>query len=88
MCLGSAPHGSLGKDRRSIIAAMLPIRDLWQAATLIVKRYGADAGVQAATRADQLAAEGDVDGGATWHAIVRAIEELGRSEQRPGEPIN
>ena len=68
--------------------AMIPSRDIWRAAQLMVKRYGADAGAQAAQRADELATEGDHDGAATWRAIVRAIEELQRAERRPGEPVN
>jgi hypothetical protein len=39
-------------------------------------------------RADALLAEGDVDGAATWRAIIRAIEELQRATSREGEGIN
>jgi triphosphoribosyl-dephospho-CoA synthetase len=52
--------------------------DIWRAAQLMVKRYGEDAAIQAGMRADDLLAEGDVDGAATWRAIIRAIEELQR----------
>jgi hypothetical protein len=34
--------------------------DVWQAAVLLVKRYGDDAMLEAAERADQLLAEGDM----------------------------
>jgi triphosphoribosyl-dephospho-CoA synthetase len=57
--------------------------DVWRAAALMLKRYGADAAVQAALRADELFEAGDEHGTATWRAIVRAIEELQR--ERPSE---
>ena len=38
---------------------MISDRDVWQAALLIVKRYGDDAILEAADRADQLLEEGD-----------------------------
>lgn len=62
---------------------MIPDRDIWASANLLIKRYGLDATVQAAMRADDLLAEGDVEGAATWRAIVRAIEKLQARE--PGE---
>ena len=39
-------------------------------------------------RADELLAEGDVDGVATWRAIIRAVEELQRTVPRDGEQMN
>ena len=47
----------------------------------MVKRHGDDAAIQAGMRADELLAEGDVDGAATWRAIIRAIEELQRTRR-------
>ena len=55
---------------------MIPDKDIWRAALLMIKRYGADGGTEAAMRADQLLAEGDVDGCATWKRIAKAVEEL------------
>jgi len=54
----------------------------------MVKRYGGDAAIQAGVRADELLAEGDVDGAAAWRAMIRAIEELQRATPREGEPVN
>jgi len=62
--------------------------DLWRAAQLMVKRHGEDAEIQAGMRADELLAKGDVDGAATWRAIIRAIEELQRATPREGETVN
>ena len=53
-----------------------------------MKRYGADAAIQAGIRADELLAEGDVEGAATWQAIIRATEELQRAAPREGEAMN
>lgn len=42
-----------------------------------MKRYGADAMLDAAERADQLLDEGDMAGAETWHRmILNAIERL------------
>ncbi len=40
--------------------------DIWRAAQAAISRYGDDAGLYAAQRADELMAEGDVDGRADW----------------------
>ena len=61
---------------------MIPDLDIWRAAQLMVKQYGEDAPIQAGVRADELLAEGDLDGAATW----RAIEELQRA-RREDEPV-
>jgi hypothetical protein len=50
-------------------------------------RYGVDAAVQAGMRADELLAEGDVDGAATWRAIIRAVEDLQRATPREGDCV-
>jgi len=54
----------------------------------MTKRYGKDAVVQAAQRAEAALDEGDIDGGALWMAIMHAIEELQRAEPAPGERLN
>ena len=50
--------------------------DIWRAAHLPVKRHGADAAMVAAQRADELLAQGDVDGQSIWKRIVIAVREL------------
>jgi hypothetical protein len=50
---------------------MLPDLDIWRAAQLTVKRHSESAAIQAGTRADELLAEGDLDGAAIWRAIIR-----------------
>ena len=48
----------------------------------MVKRYGDDAMLEAAERADQPLDEGDIAGAETWHRILSAIERL--RAQQPG----
>ena len=67
---------------------MIPDLDIWRAAQLMVKRYGDDAAIQAASRADDLLAEGDLDEASIWRAILRAVEELQRQKPLKGERIN
>ncbi len=57
--------------------------DIYRAAAVLIKRYGEDAPIQAAMRADKLLDEGDMEGSALWRQILAAIEELLRQE--PGE---
>jgi len=58
--------------------------DTYRAAHLLIGRYGDDAPIEAAMRADELMEAGDMEGVAVWKRIVKAIEEL-LSEERPGD---
>jgi hypothetical protein len=51
---------------------VLPEIDIWRSAVAMMKRYGTEAGLEAAKRADELLAEGDIDDAATWRRIVTA----------------
>ena len=55
---------------------MISDRDVWTAALLMVKRYGDDAMLEAAGRADELLDAGDTAGAEVWHRILNAIERL------------
>jgi hypothetical protein len=48
---------------------------------------GEDAPIRAAQRADELLADGDMEGSAVWRRILEAIEELQRS-RRDGDALN
>ncbi len=56
--------------------------DIYRAANGLIKQYGDAADIEAAMRAEQYLAAGDVEGEAVWLRIVKAIEEL-LSEERP-----
>ena len=56
--------------------------DTYRCAHELIKQHGDAADIEAAMRADELAADGDMDGRAVWLRIVKAVEEL-LSEERP-----
>jgi len=57
---------------------MIDDRDIWCAANPLLKRYRADAAVQAAQRAPELLDAGGVDGCAIWKRILEAVADLAR----------
>jgi hypothetical protein len=67
---------------------MIPDRDVWVVALLIVRRYGADAMLEAVGRADQLLNEGDMVGCETWHCILNAIERLQATKPADEEAVH
>ncbi len=56
--------------------------DIYRAANELIKQYGDAADIEAAMRADECLAAGDMEGEAVWFRIVKAVEEL-LSEERP-----
>jgi len=61
--------------------------DIFHAAKLLIDKHGNDAAIRAAQRADELLADGDMEGSSVWRRILEAIEELQRG-RREGEPLN
>ncbi len=64
---------------------MIPDLDIYRSANVLVKRYGPDAPIHAAMRADAMLEKGDPDGYAVWKRILRALEELQREELQENE---
>jgi hypothetical protein len=63
--------------------------DIYRAANILVKEYGAEqAPLMAAKRTDALLDLGDVEGQRVWKAVLRAVQELTRTECAPGERVN
>jgi hypothetical protein len=62
--------------------------DIWRAANILVKEYGDEAPLLAARRCDALLASGDVDGQRVWKGILRAVEQLRRTERKDDERVN
>ena len=56
--------------------------DTYRSANELIKQHGDAADIEAAMRADERLAAGDMDGDAVWIRIVKAVEEL-LSEERP-----
>ncbi len=50
--------------------------DTYRCAHLLMDRYGDDAPIEAAMRADELMEAGDMEGVAVWKMILKAIKEL------------
>ena len=59
--------------------------DIYRSANLLVKQHGKEAPIHAAMRADAMLEKGDLDGAAAWRRIVAVINELQRSEPKPGD---
>ncbi len=56
--------------------------DIFRSANELRKQFGDAADIEAAMRADERLAAGDMDGEAVWLRIVKAVEEL-QSKERP-----
>ena len=54
--------------------------DIWRSARLLVDQHGADAPIEAAMRVDAMLEAGDLGGRAVWRRILKAVEELLRTE--------
>jgi hypothetical protein len=67
---------------------MISDRDVWAAALLMVKRYGDDAMLEAASRADELLENDDMAGCEVWHRILNAIERLQAKGPADGEGVH
>jgi hypothetical protein len=62
--------------------------DIWRATHLLLKRYGKDAPVVAAQRAEECFASRDAEGVLTWKRIAKAMLELLKDRPGEGERIN
>ena len=55
---------------------MIPEIDIWRVANLMLKRYGSEADIESAIRAEELAEAGDWAGEVVWGRIIDAIRQL------------
>ncbi len=62
--------------------------DIYRTANVLVKRYGEDAALEAAQRADAMLEEGSLDGQRVWKRVLAAVKEIQRQEPREGEVVN
>ncbi len=58
--------------------------DIYRSAHEFIKQHGEAADIEAAMRADERLAAGDMEGEAVWLRIVKAVEEL-QSQERPDD---
>ena len=61
---------------------MIPEIDIWRVANLMLKRYGDQAEVESAIRAQELALNGDSAGAAVWRRVIDAIGQLVNTSPR------
>ena len=67
---------------------MISNLDTYRSANELIEQHGDAADIEAAMRADECLAAGDMEGEAVWLRIVKAVEEL-LSEERPeGEKVH
>ncbi len=59
--------------------------DIYRSAKLLIDQHGEDAATEAAMRADKMLAADDMDGKRVWVRIMKAVEELQRTEPGPRE---
>ncbi len=67
---------------------MIPDLDINRSTNVLVKRYGQDAPIEAAMRADAMLEKGDLGGYAVWRRILRAVGELQRQVATAGDQIH
>jgi hypothetical protein len=58
------------------LPGVIPEIDIWRVAYLMLKRYGDEADIESAIRAEELAEAGDWNGEAVWRRIIGAIGQL------------
>ncbi len=62
--------------------------DIHRSANELIKQYGEATDIEAAMRADECLASGDMEGEAVWLRIGKAIKELQRTRPRRDEPTH
>ncbi len=62
--------------------------DIYRSANVLIREHGEDVAIEAAMRADAMMDNGDLDGCAVWKRIVRAVEEIQRSERNSKDPLH
>ena len=56
--------------------------DIYRSANELIKQHGDESLARATMRADELAADGEMEGRAVWLRVVKAVEEL-QTKERP-----
>ena len=71
-----------GRGSTSTFPGMIPEIDIWRVADLMLERYGDEADIESAIRAEELADAGDWAGEAVWRRIIDAIGQLENTTPR------
>jgi hypothetical protein len=62
--------------------------EIWRSAYILLTRYGADATLVAAKRADALWVKGDAQAGSAWAQVAHAIAELERNSKPVSQKLH
>ncbi len=62
--------------------------DIFRSAKLLIDQHGEDAPIFAAMQADKRAEAGDRKGRAVWLRVIKAIQELQRTQPRRDEAMH
>ncbi len=62
--------------------------DIYRSANELIKQHGDAADIEAAMRADERLAAGDMEEEAVWLRVVKAVEELLAKERPEGEKVH
>ena len=62
--------------------------DVYRSAKLLIDQHGTEAPIEAAMRADELLAAGDLDGQRVWLRILAAVNELLASQPGDGAAVH
>ncbi len=62
--------------------------DIYRSANVLIREHGEDAALDAATWAIAMLDKGDLDRYAVWKRILRAVEEIQRTDPADDEPIH
>ncbi len=79
--MGHAVCSAVGVEEEQKMTSDL---DVYRSANELIEQHGDAADIEAAMRADERLAAGDMEGEAVWIRIVKAVEEL-LSEERPAD---
>ena len=58
--------------------------DIYRSASVIIERYGEDAPIHAAMRADAMLESGDLEGSAASKRLLRVVEDIQRKTPKVG----
>ena len=61
--------------------------DIFRTANELIHEHGEDAALEATMRADAMLEKGDLEGQVVWKRILRAVEEIQRTDRPAGDVL-
>ncbi len=78
----------LHREYKTSLASMTSGLDIYRTASVLIRKHGEDAALEAAQRADAMLEKGSLDGQRVWKRVLAAVKEIQRQEPREGEAVN